>query len=342
MFGEVDFEVGNFGEQIDQRLGALKVHKPFDHHITDLLLVFQDLLSFEDGEVILGEPSLEPFVVDDGVLFCVGDVVWLEGNGQKLLDFLIGKRRIVVLVAASILIEVLLEEVKLLKLVFGKDFPVDLDLVAVVLLGSVVEDLSGEVVHPLVEFGLVFHVHVAEDVQEVHVLRELIAADHSVLYDRHLLHSDVDEQVPFAHQLQGDEAVEGDALRQQGTNSAGLSARTHRPRGCAVDLRHDVEHLIRIGVGPELAHELVVESNGPECLGEELEGLKDDLFAFDHEEVDLEVLEEREVLVELVLLVVFVDGADVALDQLGVGADQVVAVLRVAPLSQDLLQILQL
>lgn len=85
-----------------------------------------------------------------------------------------------------------------------------------------------------------------------------------------------------------------------------------------------------------------MEADGPERLGEELEGLEDDLLAFDHEEVDLEVLEEGEVLVELVLLVVFVDGTHVVLDQVRVGADQVVAVLGVAPLPQDLLQILQL
>lgn len=320
----------------------MEVHKPLDHDITDLFLVLQDLLPLEDGQVVLREPSLEPLVVDDCVLFRIRDVVGLEGDGQKLLDVLFGERCIVVLITASILIEILLEEVKLFVLIFTEDFPVDFNLITVVLLGRIVEDLSGEVVHPLFKFGLVLHVHIAEDVQEVHVLRELIPADHSVFDDRDLLHPDVDEQVPLAHQLHGQEAVERDALSRKGTHSAGLGAWAHRPRGCAIDLRHDVDHLIGVGVGAKLAHEFVVEADGPKRLGEELEGLEDDLLAFDHEEVDLEVLEEREVLVELVLLVVFVDGTHVALDQLRVGADQVVAVLRVAPLPQDLLQIFQL
>lgn len=153
--------------------------------------------------MVLREPSLKPLVVYDCVLFCIRDVVGLEGDGQKLMDVLVGERCIIVLVAASILIEILLEEVKLFELIFGEGFPVDFYLITVVLLGSIVEDLSGEVVHPLIKFGLVLHVHIAEDVQEVHVLRELIPADHSVLDDRDLLHPDVDEQVPLAHQLQG-------------------------------------------------------------------------------------------------------------------------------------------
>lgn len=258
------------------------------------------------------------------------------------MDILFGEWCIVVLIAASILVEILLEEVKLFGLIFDEDFPVDFYLITVVLLGSIVVDLSGEVVHPLIKFSLVFHVHIAEDIQEVHVLCELVPADHSVFNDRDLLYPDVDEEVPLAHQLQGQKAVERDALCQEGTHSSGLGAWAHRPRGCAIDLRHDVEHFVGVGVGAKLAHEFVVEADGPERLGEELEGLEDDLLAFDHEEVDLEVLEEREVLVKLVLLVVFVDGTHVALDQLRVVAGQVVAVLGIAPLPQDLLQILQL
>lgn len=233
-----------------------------------------------------------------------------------MLHFLIRKLYIIVLIATSIIIQILLEKVKLFILVFAKDFPVDFDLITVIFLGSIIEDLSGEVIHPLIKFCLIFHIHIAKNVQEVHVLCELITTDHSILYDWNLLNSDMDIQISLTHELHSDESVERNGFCQKWANSAGLSAWTNSSRSCAIDLGHNIKDFVSIRVRSKLTHEFVMEPNRPDSFRKEFERLKDYLFTFNHEKVHLKVLEKREVLIELVLLVVFVDSTHVTLYQL--------------------------
>lgn len=72
--------------------------------------------------------------------------------------------------------------------------------------------------HPLADFVLVLHVLVTEDVQELHVVPELITLDDVTTTDHwDLLHSDVQEQVLLTENLHCEETVEGDGLGLQGT-----------------------------------------------------------------------------------------------------------------------------
>jgi hypothetical protein len=146
----------------------------------------------------------------------------------------------------------------------------------VVLPGCVAVDLPREEIHALIQFVPILDVLIAQDIEEVHELHELIPLDDAILDDRHLLHPNVDEDVPFPKDAHREVTIHRDDLRADGADPPVVAAEgADVPTGNGVDLREDVVELIRIGDGADLAHELGVEADGPDGLGEELEGFED-------------------------------------------------------------------
>jgi hypothetical protein len=70
---------------------------------------------------------------------------------------------------------------------------VDFQLIAVVVLGGIVGELLNEVIHAFIAFVFVLDELVAQNIQKVHKLHKFIAFDDSVLDDRDLFHSDMEE-----------------------------------------------------------------------------------------------------------------------------------------------------
>lgn len=62
-----------------------------------------------------------------------------------------------------------------------------------VVLGGIVEDLLNEVIHAFIAFVFIFDELVTQNIQKVHKLHKFIAFDDSVLNDRDLFHSDMEE-----------------------------------------------------------------------------------------------------------------------------------------------------
>lgn len=268
LISQLDFEIGNFGQQFNQRFGTLEIDKSFDHFLIDFSLILIEFFPFNSIQMILGNPPFHSFIKHKGWGLCTGNIVNLKSDRWEIprLSRLHIESGLKDLSHCVIRVDFFIEKVIKLKILkIFADF--NLQFLAVVSLCDIFLDPLKCELDSFIEFLGILDDWVSQNVYKINVTLELISLNRLTSADhRRLFNSDMNQKVFLSESLDCKKSVEGEGFSFDSPCIAELTTSMGFLKKLSIGQHHDngqnVFHLIKVAFC-KLGHKFGIEPDLP-------------------------------------------------------------------------------